>query len=121
MIAVKFIDYMMMVVIPVDNPFVKDRNAKKAFILMDIEIRKAWSMHPETGEIWTHEHGPRGGDEINIIKSGKNYGWPTNVSYGVNYQWYVNSQIIQSLPGMEQPFHYWDTFYCTKRYDVYHQ
>ena len=41
-------------------------------------------IHPKTGEIWTHEHGPRGGDEINIIQAGKNYGWPV-ITYGINY------------------------------------
>ena len=63
------------------------------------------AVHPETGNIWTHEHGPRGGDEINIIKSGNNYGWP-KITYGINY---VGTKITDdtSLPGMEQPLHYW--------------
>jgi glucose/arabinose dehydrogenase len=61
--------------------------------------------HPETGEIWTHEHGPKGGDEINIIKAGKNYGWPL-ISYGVNYSG-TKFTDHTSLPGMEQPVYYW--------------
>ena len=61
--------------------------------------------HPQTGEIWTHEHGPQGGDEINIIKAGKNYGWP-KVSFGINYD---GSTFTKDtiLPGMELPLFYW--------------
>ena len=70
--------------VPVDNPFVKDKNAKKAIFSYGHRNPQGMVLHPDTGEVWTHEHGPRGGDEINIIKSGKNYGWPL-VSYGINY------------------------------------
>ena len=62
-------------------------------------------MDKVTGKIWETEHGPRGGDEVNIIDPGKNYGWPA-ISYGINY----NGKIITdktALPGMEQPLHYW--------------
>jgi len=63
------------------------------------------AMHPETGEIWTHEHGPQGGDEINIVKAGKNYGWP-KASFGINYN---NTTFTDktSIEGMEDPIHYW--------------
>ncbi|MFT4805780.1 MAG: glucose/arabinose dehydrogenase, partial [Psychroserpens sp.] len=62
-------------------------------------------IHPRTREIWTHEHGPKGGDEINIIKPGKNYGWPI-ITYGINY---IGTKITDetSKPGMEDPLHYW--------------
>ena len=61
--------------------------------------------HPQTGEIWTHEHGPQGGDEINIIQSGKNYGWPV-ISYGINYSG-TSFTDLTAKPGMEQPLFYW--------------
>ena len=63
------------------------------------------AKHPETGAIWTHEHGPRGGDEINIVEKGKNYGWP-KISYGINYDGSTFTDDT-ALPGMEQPLHYW--------------
>ncbi|GGG58106.1 PQQ-dependent sugar dehydrogenase [Bizionia arctica] len=91
--------------IPEDNPFYKTPSAKKAIFSYGNRNPQGMKVHPETGEIWTHEHGPKGGDEINIIKSGKNYGWP-KVSYGVNYS---GTKITDytSLPGMEPPIHYW--------------
>jgi len=62
-------------------------------------------MHPETGVIWSHEHGPRGGDEINIIQESKNYGWPV-VSYGINYNGTTFTEKTQQ-EGMEDPVMYW--------------
>jgi len=92
--------------IPVSNPFVKDRNAKKAIYSYGHRNPQGMAKHPETGKIWTHEHGPRGGDEVNIIESGKNYGWPV-ISYGINYSGTKFTDITEA-PGMEQPIHYWD-------------
>lgn len=92
--------------IPKDNPFVKDPDAKKAIYSYGHRNPQGMILHPETGELWTHEHGPRGGDEINIIKAGKNYGWPI-ISYGINYSG-TKFTDITALPGMEQPLHYWD-------------
>jgi glucose/arabinose dehydrogenase len=91
--------------IPADNPFVSDRNAKKAIFCYGNRNIQGMVKHPETGEIWTHEHGPQGGDEINIIESGKNYGWP-KISYGINYSG-TKFTDDTALPGMEQPFHHW--------------
>lgn len=70
--------------IPKDNPFVIDNSAKKAIYTYGHRNPQGMTKHPITGEIWTHEHGPRGGDEVNIITKGKNYGWPV-ISYGINY------------------------------------
>ncbi|MBT8270914.1 MAG: PQQ-dependent sugar dehydrogenase [Flavobacteriaceae bacterium] len=91
--------------IPSDNPFVRDRNAKKAIFSYGHRNIQGMIKHPETGQIWTHEHGPRGGDEINIVASGKNYGWP-KISYGINYSGtkFTDDTV---LPGMEQPLYYW--------------
>lgn len=91
--------------IPVDNPFVGVPNAKKAIFAYGQRNQQGMAKHPETGEIWAHEHGPMGGDEVNIIKKGGNYGWPI-VTYGQNY----NGTEID-YPGVEpkmiEPIHYW--------------
>lgn len=91
--------------IPKDNPFVNQENAKTAIYSYGHRNPQGLAKHPETGAIWEHEHGPKGGDEINIIEKGKNYGWPV-VTYGVNYS---GTQITDetSRPSMEDPIHYW--------------
>jgi aldose sugar dehydrogenase len=91
--------------IPIDNPFVDETNAKKAIYSYGHRNPQGMVLHPKTGELWTHEHGPKGGDEINIIKTGKNYGWP-KISYGINYSG-TSFTDYTALPGMEQPIHYW--------------
>lgn len=92
--------------IPTDNPFVSQKGAKPAVFTYGHRNPQGMAMHPETGEIWSHEHGPRGGDEVNLIKSGNNYGWP-EISYGVNYSGTTITEFTEK-PGMEQPLHYWD-------------
>jgi glucose/arabinose dehydrogenase len=92
--------------IPKDNPFVNERNAKTAIYSYGHRNPQGMVLHPETGELWSHEHGPRGGDEINIIKAGKNYGWPV-ISYGINYSGTKFTDKTHA-PGIEQPIHYWD-------------
>ncbi|WP_296381398.1 PQQ-dependent sugar dehydrogenase [Winogradskyella sp.] len=92
--------------IPKNNPFVDEPSAKKAIYSYGHRNPQGMTLHPKTKEIWTHEHGPRGGDEINIIKGGKNYGWPV-ISYGVNYSGSKFTEITEK-EGMEQPLHYWD-------------
>ena len=91
--------------IPQDNPFMNELNAKTAIYSYGHRNPQGMIRHPQTGEIWTHEHGPQGGDEINIIKAGKNYGWP-KVSFGINYD---GSTFTKDtiLPGMELPLFYW--------------
>lgn len=91
--------------IPEDNPFVDSTNAKKAIFSYGHRNPQGMIKHPETGKIWTHEHGPKGGDEVNIIEAGKNYGWP-KISYGINYNGTEFTEYTD-LPGMEQPLHYW--------------
>ena len=91
--------------IPEDNPFFNTKNAKKAIYSYGHRNPQGMTIHPVTGKIWTHEHGPKGGDEINIIKAGKNYGWP-KITYGINYNG-TKMTDHTSLPGMEQPLHYW--------------
>ena len=92
--------------IPDDNPFVNDDQAKKAIYSYGHRNPQGMVKHPITGDIWTHEHGPRGGDEVNLIGRGKNYGWP-KISYGINYS---GTEItgLTKKKGMEQPLWYWD-------------
>lgn len=65
------------------------------------------TVHPETGALWSSEMGPRGGDEINLIQAGKNYGWPT-ITYGIEYQGEKVGAGLTRQTGMEQPVYYWD-------------
>ncbi|MBG8555595.1 PQQ-dependent sugar dehydrogenase [Hymenobacter guriensis] len=80
------------------------------------------AIHPVTGEAWQSEHGPRGGDELNRLQSGANYGWPT-ITYGIEYSGQPVGSAIQQREGLEQPVYYWDpvvspsgmTFYSSDR------
>lgn len=91
--------------IPEDNPFFDAPNAMKAIYSYGHRNPQGLIKNPETGEIWEHEHGPQGGDEINIIKKGKNYGWPV-ISYGINYDGTTFTDKT-AKEGMEQPLFYW--------------
>ena len=64
------------------------------------------ALHPTTGLVWTHEHGPRGGDEINVPRAGRNYGWPV-ITYGINYNGTTIGDGLKAKDGMEQPLHQW--------------
>jgi len=90
--------------IPDDNPFVKTNGAKKAIFSYGHRNPQGMAVHPD-GTIWVNEHGPRGGDEINPIKKGINYGWPV-ITYGINYSGTSITDITQK-EGMEQPLYYW--------------
>ncbi len=91
--------------IPKDNPFYNEPNTKKAIYTYGNRNPQGMTKHPETGKIWMHEHGPKGGDEINIVKKGANYGWPL-VTYGINYS---GTKITDETtkPGIEVPIYYW--------------
>ena len=92
--------------IPDDNPFLSEPNAKKAIYSYGHRNPQGMTINPKTGEIWEHEHGPRGGDEINIIKSGLNYGWP-KVTYGKDYLDYFGTSPLgkkTSDPEVQEPF-----------------
>jgi glucose/arabinose dehydrogenase len=93
--------------IPKDNPFVgKDGVLPEIWSYGHRNIQSA-TLHPTTGELWEIEHGTRGGDEINISRGGKDYGWPT-IAYGIEYQGGAITGGIQQQAGMEQPIYYWD-------------
>ncbi len=91
--------------IPKDNPFVNDPNAKHAIYSYGHRNPQGMAKNPSTGKIVVHEHGPRGGDEINIIEKGKNYGWPT-ITYGINYSG-TKITTETARDNMEQPMYYW--------------
>ena len=91
--------------IPLDNPFVNEKGAKSAIFSYGHRNPQGLVKHPITGKIWNNEHGPQGGDEINVIKKGRNYGWPV-VTYGINYSGTPITDKTE-MEGMEQPLHYW--------------
>ncbi|WP_374164783.1 PQQ-dependent sugar dehydrogenase [Arcticibacter sp. MXS-1] len=91
--------------VPADNPFYNRTGAQRSIYSYGHRNPQALTVHPATGQIWETEHGPRGGDEINLIKAGKNYGWPL-ATYGINYNGQIISK-VSALPGIEPTLHYW--------------
>lgn len=90
---------------PADNPFVNDPKAKPEIWSYGHRSVQGAAIHPKTGALWIHEHGPKGGDEINIPQPGKNYGWP-KASYGVHYD-LTPIKDEHAEQGFEEPIHYW--------------
>lgn len=86
------------------NPFIGQADAKAEIWSYGHRNIQGAALHPQTGALWTHEHGPQGGDEINIARAGKNYGWPI-ITYGEEYGGGVIGKTEQA--GLEQPLHYW--------------
>jgi glucose/arabinose dehydrogenase len=93
--------------IPNDNPFFDQQNSKQEIYSYGHRNPQGIVLHPESGEVWAHEHGPQGGDEINLIQPGHNYGWPV-ITHGVNYGWGTKIGEGTHKQGMEQPLYYWD-------------
>ncbi len=93
--------------IPKDNPFVGRDGALPEIYSYGHPNVEAAAIDPQTGELWAVEHGPKGGDEINVIRPGKDYGWPT-ITYGIDYSGKPIGEGITQRPGMEQPIYYWD-------------
>jgi glucose/arabinose dehydrogenase len=91
--------------IPSDNPFAGIPGAMGSIWSFGHRNPQGNCFHPVTGELWESEHGPRGGDELNLILPGKNYGWPV-ISYGINYDGTVLTELTQK-EGLEQPVFYW--------------
>jgi glucose/arabinose dehydrogenase len=102
--------------VPVDNPFVGRKDYKPEIFALGIRNAIGLTLHPETGEIWETEHGPQGGDEINVIRAGGNYGWPL-VTYGRAYPHDPDGKKTglppptikppSAMPGMEEPVVYY--------------
>ena len=91
--------------IPPDNPFIDHPGAMPTIWSYGHRNPQGLAKHPETGVLWSHEHGPRGGDELNIIEKGLNYGWPV-ISYGINYNGTIITELTEK-EGMEQPVIEW--------------
>ncbi len=91
--------------IPDDNPFMNDKDAMKSLYSLGNRNIQGMAIHPQTGQLWATEHGPMGGDELNLILPGKNYGWET-ITYGINYNGTTITD-VKRKPGMEQPILYW--------------
>jgi glucose/arabinose dehydrogenase len=92
--------------VPTDNPFVAKAGIKPEIFTYGNRNIQGMTLHPKTGSVWTHEHGPQGGDEVNIMKPGANFGWPV-ITYGVNYG--IGTKIGEGTQkeGMLQPIHKW--------------
>jgi len=91
--------------VPADNPFIGREGARPEIFSYGHRNPQGMAMHPGTGRIWLVEHGPRGGDELNLLKAGANYGWP-RATHGIDYSGSTISQ-NKSLPGMEDPVRVW--------------
>jgi glucose/arabinose dehydrogenase len=92
--------------VPADNPFVNRSDARPEIWSYGHRNVQGLAIHPETGEVWTNEHGPQGGDELNRLQPGRNYGWPV-IGFGVNYRTGLAIHAGTHREGMEQPVHMW--------------
>jgi len=90
-----------------NGPFAKTADAKPEVFAYGLRNPDGLAINPQTGELWEAEFGPKGGDEVNIIKPGKNYGWPI-ITYGTEYSGRKVGDGIQQKAGMEQPIYYWN-------------
>jgi glucose/arabinose dehydrogenase len=104
--------------LPRDNPFLSTPGARPSIWSYGHRNPQGLRFDPETGILWETEHGPKGGDELNIISKGKNYGWPV-ITYGINYN---GTPITDhtSQEGMEQPITYWTPSIAVSGLDIYH-
>jgi aldose sugar dehydrogenase len=93
--------------VPEGNPFAGRQGARPEIWALGIRNVQAAALHPKTGELWVADHGPRGGDEIHVVRPGKNYGWPI-ITYGKEYAGGKVGDGLTQHPGMEQPLYYWD-------------
>ena len=89
------------------NPFLNQPDARPEIYSYGHRNPQSLDINPVTGDLWEAEFGPRGGDELNLIKPGKNYGWPV-ITYGIEYSGEKVGDGIQQKEGMEQPVYYWD-------------
>lgn len=103
--------------IPADNPFVDTPGAYASIYSYGNRNPQGLIIHPHTDVLWSTEHGPKGGDELNVIRSGVNYGWP-EISYGINYNGTVLTEFTKK-PGMAQPVSQWTPSIAVCGLDVY--
>ncbi len=113
--------------VPDDNPFVNRTTVRPEIYTYGNRNVQGIALQPGTNQIWAHEHGPQGGDEVNILRAGTNYGWPV-ITYGRNYGLGTRIGEGTAKPGMAQPVYYWVpsiapsgmTFYDGKRFPRWH-
>ncbi|MGD9816736.1 MAG: PQQ-dependent sugar dehydrogenase [Hyphomonadaceae bacterium] len=104
--------------VPADNPFIGRPDARPEIWSYGHRNVQGADVHPDTGALWAIEHGPRGGDEINIPVAGRNYGWPI-ISYGEEYNGSPVNEGISAREGLEQPVYYWDPVIAPGDMDFY--
>lgn len=104
--------------VPADNPFVDSAGARPEIWSYGHRNAQGLAIHPETGDVWANEHGPQGGDELNLIQPGVNYGWPV-IGYGVNYRSGTAIHEGTHRDGMEQPVHLWVPSIATSGFIIY--
>ncbi len=104
--------------IPADNPYVGRTDVRPEIWSYGHRNMQGADLHPETGELWEVEHGPQGGDEINIARATRNYGWPI-ITYGEEYNGQPVGEGISQREGMEQPLYYWDPVISPGDMDFY--
>ncbi len=92
--------------VPADNPFVKTADARGEIFTYGNRNMQGAALHPDTGQVWAHEHGPQGGDEVNILKAGLNYGWPV-ITYGANYGSGTKIGEGTTRADIVPPLHHW--------------
>ena len=92
--------------VPEDNPFVGQDGVHPEIWTYGHRNAQGLAIHPETGDVWLNEHGPQGGDELNLVRPGLNYGWPV-VGFGVNYRTGIAIHSATHQDGMEPPVHIW--------------
>lgn len=103
--------------VPTDNPFVGEANARPENWSYGHRNVQGADLNPDTGELWIVEHGPRGGDELNLARAGRNYGWPI-IGYGIDYDGSPQHE-SSARDGMEQPLYYWDPVIAPGDMDFY--
>jgi glucose/arabinose dehydrogenase len=101
------------------NPFLKTQGALPEIWALGTRSQEGFAIDPASGKIWETEHGPRGGDELNIIQKGKNYGWPV-ITHGIDYPGTPVGAGITAQEGMVQPVYYWDPVIAPSGLAFYH-
>ena len=104
--------------VPQDNPFTGRKGYRPELFTIGNRNVQGLAVHPDTGVPWAHEHGPQGGDEVNILRPGKNYGWAM-ITYGRNYGSGTKIGDGTAKAGIEQPQHYWDPSIAPSGMDFY--
>jgi glucose/arabinose dehydrogenase len=104
--------------IPADNPFRKRTGARPQIYAYGFRDPEGAVLDPKTGQLWISENGPRGGDELNLVRAGRNYGFPA-ISYGLDYQGHLLGTGKLQAPGMEQPVYFWTPSMATSGLTIY--